>query len=1018
MIIHNGNNSDITVHEKDSSYLFKELKNKTTVTLSFSLSEYVDIKVGATIGFEKRTYTMYEIAKVTKISEREYEYTCTFADFSLEKYRFINTIDRRLDFVLTAKPHEFIQHIVDNLNERESGWSVGDYLVAAEKTISFSNNTILEVLNSIANNFETEWEIIDKRISLRKVEYFKDNPLALSYGRGNGFKSGITRQLSGETAIDVLYCTGGERNINQQTYTYQKNGQTFHAKQLRLPKGQTFYYLPPTETVLQDRVTINKGTVYSVSEYAELDSDTKAKCMEVETDVDGYGIHRKQADWVNNGYENCLSCTDVYPKKVLTVTAVTNSNPQNYFWEVYVSNNDIDYKQHLIAGQDPTMIFETGMLVGKEFTFNYKHDTKCFEILPIDSGGMKMPNTVASGYVPKVGDKFAVFHISLPTEYITAAEMEMLLEGCYYMYKHSEIEVEFNGTVDNIWAEKQWNNIYPYIRVGAYVRFTDNAFCQQGKDLRVLSVKQYLSKPHQPELILSNSSVSQGVTAEIQKIATNQVSARNDVVELQNLAARTFDDAKKTIGLLEQAIEMFGDYYSESISPIAVKTMQLLVGDTNLQFEFGTIQNNDVSTFAYANYEPTWDNTNKRLNCPNIYMRHHGYSNTKGAIVSSNFVAQYPYWYINTNPPYFDSLDSGKAYYLYIVAAKSALEHLNTVTTPASFALSEQPHSHTNDMFYFLVGILNAENNGTRSFASLFGFTEILGNRISTDIIKSNDGQTFIDLKNNIIQGVINFVSGLISGEIKIGSNAETAICGLGGEFLMWGKDGNQYKFYIEKNGNFRYIISKDCPNNNGFVLRIDTGSQNAVPFTLMRNLEIYPSYSTEDGSEFTALKVYGRSYFDNDIELSSTAKIKVPVFVSEYFKKRIKLSTMYTGDKVIYLAQSPVIMALIEISYSDGAFSAVTYGGAPREDYDNLLFSITECSRLGTGIVRITFSHSFPRIQDYYIVGIGTNPSYPCFVSIKEKRVNGFTAFIGDDNTPNDLPCEIKIMAIKGYDV
>ena len=47
----------------------------------------------------------------------------------------------------------------------------------------------------IADAFETEWEVIGKTINLRKVEYFKDNPLPLSYGRGNAWVCAVRNGL-------------------------------------------------------------------------------------------------------------------------------------------------------------------------------------------------------------------------------------------------------------------------------------------------------------------------------------------------------------------------------------------------------------------------------------------------------------------------------------------------------------------------------------------------------------------------------------------------------------------------------------------------------------------------------------------------------------------------------------------------------------------------------------------------------------------------------------------------------
>ena len=59
-----------------------------------------------------------------------------------------------------------------------------------------------------------------------------------------------------------------------------------------------------------------------------------------------------------------------------------------------------------------------------------------------------------------------------------------------------------------------------------------------------------------------------------------------------------------------------------------------------------------------------------------------------------------------------------------------------------------------------LVGILNSEYEGERSFVELYGFTEILPGRITTDRIVSTDGKTYFDLVRSEIGGKIKFAYG------------------------------------------------------------------------------------------------------------------------------------------------------------------------------------------------------------------------------------------------------------------
>ena len=103
----------------------------------------------------------------------------------------------------------------------------------------------------MAQLFETEWEIKPNgvesgltvyEINIKKCEYFKDlaptnPPQQLSYGKGNGFVSGITRQKGSENAVDVVWVEGGDRNIDSQIRKNNLDKRTPTAR--HVPRQQT-----------------------------------------------------------------------------------------------------------------------------------------------------------------------------------------------------------------------------------------------------------------------------------------------------------------------------------------------------------------------------------------------------------------------------------------------------------------------------------------------------------------------------------------------------------------------------------------------------------------------------------------------------------------------------------------------------------------------------------------------------------------------------------------------------------
>ena len=71
--------------------------------------------------------------------------------------------------------------------------------------------------------------------------------------------------------------------------------------------------------------------------------------------------------------------------------------------------------------------------------------------------------------------------------------------------------------------------------------------------------------------------------------------------------------------------------------------------------------------------------------------------------------------------------------------------------------------------YHFLVGVLNSEYNGMRDFVTLYGFTEVLPGQITTDILRSANGNLVIDLANAVISAKN---GARINGSVTIGSDS------------------------------------------------------------------------------------------------------------------------------------------------------------------------------------------------------------------------------------------------------
>lgn len=691
------NNKEIDILVDTTSYRYTALQNVGTLYLYFASEEFIDIPVGAYCIYKNITYYLMNPNDFKKKSSRSFEYTLVMYDVGaiLGKYKCRDIVSKRLKFDYTAKPHEHLQLIVDNLNMRDSGWKVGECIEAEEKTINYNHTFCSEVLPNIANIFKTEYEIDPaiKTVHLRKVEYNKNEPLPLEYGKDKGFVPGLGRSSqSGNRPVTILYVQGGEQNID-----FSKYG----SKELLLPKNQRLEY--------EERTYVS----------------------------DADGLYIKRADTpLRDVQEDSLDCSHISPKRVGGVSNVVVSDKEKNFYDFIDSSipNDLNFEDCLIEGNTMTVIFQSGMLAGKEFEVKYIHKERKFLITPQEIDGQIMPNDI---YKPNLGDKYAVFGIQLPDAYICnnstkeGASWDMFREAAKYLYENEDPKFTFKGELDSIYSKKRWLSIGGKIKLGGYILFKDPQFIPEGIKIRITSIKEYIHRPYSPIIELSNTTTGVTVSSELNKIESNEVKTDNQYKNSIQFTKRRFRDAKETISMLNDALL----HFSGSISPISVQTMSLLVGDESLQFRFVNNKTNPTQ----VEYLVTYDNAKKVLSAPGGILQHM----TIGidTLSSEHKASEYKFWDIEkyVSP----TLTETVGYYLYVKANKNG--------TTGSYVLSKNAIKleGVEGYYHFLVGILNSEFEEERSFVELFGFTEILPGRITTDRIVSSDGLNFMDFVNN-----------------------------------------------------------------------------------------------------------------------------------------------------------------------------------------------------------------------------------------------------------------------------
>jgi hypothetical protein len=1020
-ILHN-NIEILNIQVDDSSYRYRAIKGDHNLTLYFSLAEHVEIPVGAYCVYENETYTLEKPESLTMKHSRYFEYTVVFDSPQAKagKWKFRNPVDRRLKFPLTAKPIEHLQMFVDNMNQRDSGWTIGRCIDAPEKTISYNHAYCIDALSQMADEWETEYEFVGKQVSLWKVEYNRDNPLPLSYGKGNGFKPGIGRSnYEDSTPIEILYIQGGEQNIDASQYG---------SSELLLPKSQTIRF---------------DGEHFE----GEQGFDS-SKARTYQTDADGFSIRRADKP-LSSQAEDSLDCSEIYPSRVGTISAVTVVDASKHFYDIVDSSipASLNFEDCLIEGETLTIIPQTGMLAGKEFEAKYIHNAKegkaarRFEIVPQDIDGQTMPG---GNYIPQVGDTYAVFHCMLPAAYIcdnatkTGASWDMFRQGVKYLYDNEEQKFTFTGELDGIWAKKDWLNIGGMIKLGGFVQFSDERFQPEGVLVRIIGIKDYINNPHSPEIELSNSTVGRTVSSDLRKIESNEVVMDTLHKEALQFTKRRYRDSMETIEMLGDALL---DNFSNSINPIAVKTMAMLIGDKSLQFEFV----NSMTNPSPVVHNVTYNQATKVLSVPAGIIQH--YTLGIDTISSSHAADEYKFWSL----PAFTTptlTDGTKKYYLYAKVSKTA--------KTGTFYISEQAIAMEGVAGYYhlLMGVLNSEYDGERSYVSLYGFTEVLPGQVITNKVASANGKNFMDFLNNAFRigndktyidwnaSVANVLS-MKNATIQIANTAgQTMIyfSGVDGSGqlakgnITWDSAGN-----IKANGGTFTDILIQGSLRSPFVRETDSivigGKQsthdNVVPIAsgggwgTVGTLEWGVEQSGRRmcianyrwGSEITTGSIEysapsGKYFYEDGTQKKAISLSRECVELMGYgtstqfygwiVLNRINLmTTSKYGRKLNVLAQG------IVTGYSSGA--SISY-----KSYDNA--STLSVSRQGTGKYRVNFPSNWGLITGSYIVMMTGYGSGLMKATLLEAGTSYFIAEVSDDSSANDGSFMFQIINLNDW--
>lgn len=356
--LYRNENPTITVPIDENTVLFDECMGRFDITLSTSSATPLDIKVDDYIIWDDVRFTVNVPFQLVRGAGFDYSITFEHPSRALNDIIFKHV--GSVEFSFFGTPRSFVELIVNNMNEDDTGWNVGQCEEVEPKFADFvaggSGYTCKGALSMVAELFQLEfWFSGDgKTVNLTKQAGQVTN-IDFAYGQGKGLYS-VERGMMDSSIPNRLLGFGGTQNLAQG----YRGG-------------------------FQKRLMFSPGYV----ERALLPGEKRR--------------------------EKTVIFDDIFPDRTGMITGVSSD------WVKLTDTSiDFDLNGNAIAGEIPKVLFKSGMLGGREFEISYNHSSKTFRITPItESNGTVFPN---STFFPLVGDKYSFVGIEQPSSYVTNAE--------------------------------------------------------------------------------------------------------------------------------------------------------------------------------------------------------------------------------------------------------------------------------------------------------------------------------------------------------------------------------------------------------------------------------------------------------------------------------------------------------------------------------------------------------------------------------------------------------------------
>ena len=438
------------ISPSDGSTETTQLQGDAVLSLSFTTFHSVTFDVNDYVIFGKKKYWLLQRSHPRQISDSEFVYNLQFFGIESLIKRFLVLHKGDPIFTLTDSVAAQVALIVKNINEGMgvTDWKVGAVVDAGNIVIDYDTTYCDEALKKVAEAAKTEWWVEGQTINIGRCE--KGNEISLAYREG--LLNLEPTSADGVKFYTRLFPIGSSRNIVPEKYN--------NNLRLQLPGGKKY----------------------------------------IDHDVDKYGV-------IHHSEKNAF--TGIYPRRIGTISEVRSETRKNEagkpFTVFFFKDKDLPFNpnDYNIAGLTKKVIFQEGSeLALREFEVNFDNSAKEFEIIttwPYDND-MQLPGGLL---VPKIGDKYCLFDISMPDAYYTAAEREFEEAVKKYDKEHTIDVTVYKAKTDELYIAERGIDV----SIGQRVRLKSRVFFpDSGSRLsRITRISRNVNNPASMDIEISEA---------------------------------------------------------------------------------------------------------------------------------------------------------------------------------------------------------------------------------------------------------------------------------------------------------------------------------------------------------------------------------------------------------------------------------------------------------------------------------------------------------------------------------